>query len=182
MTSKEPDVSGWKPDFLPANEQVARHAPALRDLRGGRIADARIVWNLEHDEWFADLPVVLRFADRPQLEVCWEKLDDLSITWGTIDLTRPPHAWVDWPLEWRPAAHSALAEALGQRVRGVSVSSLVLTTNDVERPSDVHSVWLTAGLWLATDSGGLHIYNALDENGLSGQRPAVDASHGLRPV
>lgn len=45
------------------------------------------------------MPIVLRLDHGPQLEVCWEKFDDLSITWDTIDVTVKPRAWVEWPLE-----------------------------------------------------------------------------------
>ncbi|MGV9365649.1 hypothetical protein [Amycolatopsis sp. NPDC003731] len=75
MTPKDPDVSGWVPAFLPADDQLDRQAARLRSLTGHRIAETWTVWSLEHDEWFADLPVVLRLDDGPQLEVCWEKFD-----------------------------------------------------------------------------------------------------------
>lgn len=75
VTPKDPDVSGWVPAFLPADDQLDRQAARLRSLTGHRIAETWTVWSLEHDEWFADLPVVLRLDDGPQLEVCWEKFD-----------------------------------------------------------------------------------------------------------
>ncbi|UJW31007.1 hypothetical protein L3Q67_38400 [Saccharothrix sp. AJ9571] len=55
------------------------------------------VWGLAHDEWIADLPVVLRLEQGPQLEICWEKFDDLWITWDTIDVAVEPEAWVKLP-------------------------------------------------------------------------------------
>jgi hypothetical protein len=109
VTPKNPQVSGWKPDFLSADEQFDRQTTRLRSIIGLRLTETWLVWNLEHDEWFADLPVVLRLNDGPQLEVCWEKMDDLSVTWDTIDVTVTPKAWVEWPLEWRREAHPALA-------------------------------------------------------------------------
>lgn len=182
MTPKEPHVSGWRPDFLPADEQLDRQAARLRSLPGLRVAETWTVWDLEHDMWFADLPVVLRLEQGPQLEVCWEKFNDLSITWDTIDVTVTPKAWVEWPLEWRRAAHPALAATEGATLAQVSVTSFRFVTENVHDPRDVRATWLTAGLWLATDRGGLHVFSGLDENGLSAEPPARDADHDWRPL
>jgi hypothetical protein len=182
MTPKDPNVSGWRPDFGPAQERIRREAGNLRGLMWQRVSSAWLVWNLQGDEWFADLPVVLAFDRGPQLEVCWEKFDDLSITWDTIDLAQTPRAWVDWRLEWRPAAHPALASQVGATIRDVAATRFLFTTENLDDPRDVSAVWLTTGLWLATDRGGLHIFDALDENGLSSQRPNRDAENDWRLI
>lgn len=182
MTPKEPNVSGWRPDFLTAEDQFRQQSLSLRNLVGLRIAAAWTVWNLEHDEWFADLPVVIGFEEGPQLEVCWEKFDDLSITWDTIDVAVTPKAWVEWPLEWRQTAHPALAACVGSTIQDAQATTFRFTTQNTDHPHDVSSVWLTAGLWLATSGGGVHIFNALDENGLSDARPERDGEHDWRPV
>lgn len=182
MTPKDPTVSGWVPNFLPADSQLGRHADALRSLVGHQIADAWVVWDLEQDEWFADLPVVLQMKNGPQLEVCWEKFDDLSITWDTIDVTMTPHAWVDWPLEWRHQALPPLASVVGAAVQRVAASSFLFSTQNMDHPHDVSKVWMTTGLWIGTVSGGIHIFNALDENGVSTQPPSRDDGHDWRPI
>jgi hypothetical protein len=182
MTPKDPNVSGWRPDFRPAEDQIRLEAESLRSLVGKQIGGAWLVWNLEEDEWFSDLPVVLAFDGGKQLEVCWEKFDDLSITWDTIDLTHTPRAWVDWPLEWRPAAHQALASSLGATVLAVASTHFLFTTESLDDSRDVSAVWLTTGLWLATDRGGLHIFDALDENGLSNEHPKRDAKNEWRRI
>ena len=38
---------------------------------------------------------------------------------------------------------------------------------------------LAGGLWLGTIGPGLHVFNALDENGLDASAPAEDAEHRL---
>ncbi|NJC86453.1 hypothetical protein HC030_28525, partial [Planosporangium mesophilum] len=128
----------------------------------------------EHDEWFADLPVVLR-TEEAQLEVCAKKLDDLSVTWSTIDLAVTPTAWVEWTLKWRRDAHPALRRAAGQVIRQVSVMEHSFTTQRVHPPAEPgegrSSGWLLGGLVLELDQGCLQIYNALDENGLSSEPP-----------
>ena len=182
MSPKEPKVSGWRPDFQPADEQFRHQATGLRNLAGLRITGAWTVWNLQFDEWFADLPVVIRLDDGRQLEVCWEKFNDLSITWDTIDLAVTPKAWVEWRLEWRTTAHPALLASVGSRIQSVRATTFRFSTQNVDRPREVCKVWLTAGLWLATDSGDFHIFNALDENGLSNERPGRDGEHDWRPL
>jgi hypothetical protein len=104
VTPKHPQISGWAPDFLPADEQFDRQANRLRSLLGAQVADAWVVWNLEHDAWFADLPVVLQMESGLQVEVCWEKSDDLSITWDTIDVSVKPKALGGIAAQMAPAA------------------------------------------------------------------------------
>jgi hypothetical protein len=182
VTPTDPHVSSWVPNFLPAGSQFARQADRLRSLVGDQVAEAWVVWNLEHDDWFADLPVVLQMKRGPQLEVCWEKFDDLSITWDTIDVTVTPKAWVEWPLEWRSGAPPELGSVVFATVQDLAISSCLLTTQNVDHPHDVGAVWLTTGLWIGTESGGVHILNALDENGLSAQPPPRDDEHEWRSL
>jgi hypothetical protein len=120
--------------------------------------------------------------DGRQLEICWEKFDDLSITWNTIDLSVSPKAWVEWPLEWRDAAHPALLACAGATIHDVRATTFRFTTQNVDHPHEVSEVWLTAGIWLATGGSGVHIFNALDENGLSDERPERDGEHDWRPA
>jgi hypothetical protein len=55
-------------------------------------------------------------------------------------------------------------------------------TENVAEPYDTRVVWVTTGLWLATSRGGLHILNALDENGLAAQPLLRDTDHDWRPI
>ena len=170
------------PDFRPAESQLERQTDRLHSLIGDEIAGAWAVWNLEHDEWFADLPVVLQMKRGAQLEVCWEKLDDLSIAWHTIDLTVPPTAWVEWPLEWRRNALPELQAIPGAVVMELAASRFRFVTEAVDHPASHREVWLTAGLWIRTIDAGLHVFNALDENGVSSRPPLRDADNDWRPL
>lgn len=176
------DVSGWQPAWKPADTQLHTHAERLRSLPGRRVSDTWIVWNLEHDQWFADLPVLVQFDDGQQLEVGWQKFDDLSITWNTIDVAVTPHAWVTWPLEWRSQAHPALSEITEHEVVQVEATEHLFTTRRVSPPNDSQSVWITSGIWLQTDHAGLHIFNALDENGLSNEPPLTSPELRRFPI
>lgn len=173
------DVSGWQPAWLPAAKQVDKQSAALRNLVGSTITDAWVVWNLEHDEWFADLPVVLSFDGGGQIEVCWQKFDDLSVTWDTIDTTLRPRAWVEWPLEWCRAAHPALASNVGSSVRAVAMTEHLFQTERENQSGPASRVWLVGGLWFGTTGPGLHVFNALDENGLDAGTPPDGYGHRL---
>ena len=174
------DVSGWQPAWEAAQTQLQLQAVRLGSLREHSIVDAWIVWNLEHDKWFADLPVVLEFDDGRRLEVSWQTFDELSISWNTIDVAVTPLAWVTWPLEWRSQNHPALRNVVGQVVRRVEATQHLVTTRRVDAAADTSSAWMTSGVWLQTTGSGLHLFNALDENGLS-NNPPVDGAE-LRRV
>ena len=122
----------------------------------------------------------MRFDDGSQLEVSWEKFDDLSLTWNTIDVSVTPLAWVDWPLEWRRNAHAPLTSIVGGTVREVRTTSFLFETWNAAKRADRTAAWLTTGLWLVSDLGDLHVFNALDENGLAATGPERDATHDWR--
>lgn len=182
MTPTEPHVSGWKPDFLSADLQLEKQASLLSALVGDHVVAAWTVWMVDQDEWFADLPVVLELKSGRQMELCWEKFDDLSVTWDTIDLAVTPKAWVDWPLEWRREENSPFGPIFGSPITEVAASRLLFRTENVDHPDDVRATWLTTGLWIGTQAGGLHVFNALDENGVSGNRPERDDAHDVRSL
>lgn len=181
MTPKDSNVSGWRPDFRSSAEQIERHSAELRMLIGRRLIEVWTVW-IDDDDWFADLPVVMRFDDGTQLEVCWAKFDDLSITWNTIDVGSTPQAWVDWVLEWRRDAHPELSSVLAGTVTDVRATRFLFTTVNVNDPTDERAGWLTTGLWLQTDRGDLQVFNALDENGLSSDPLERDVAHEWESV
>jgi hypothetical protein len=142
---------------LPADDQLDRQAARLRSPTGHRITATWTVWALEPDERFADLPVVLRLDHGPQLEVCWEQFDNLSITWNTIDVTVTPRPWVEWPLEWRQAVHPALAAIADATVDKAAATSSRFTTENTPVPLGTKATWLTTGPWPSTSRGDLHI-------------------------
>ncbi|MTD16249.1 hypothetical protein GIS00_20120 [Nakamurella sp. YIM 132087] len=134
---------------------MSRHRAALGGLVGRRITAVWVVWILEEDEWFTDLPVVLVFDDGRQLELCWQRVDDLSISWETIDLAVPPVAWVTWALQWRAAADPAVNGMIGRVV------------TEVVPTGGRHEM---AGLWFGAADTGLYVYAAGDENGFAADR------------
>lgn len=59
-----------------------------------------------------------------------------------------------------------------------------MTTQQVSPPTstEVNSTWLVGGPWLETDHAGLHIFNALDENGLTNDSVQVGEDNRLLPL
>jgi hypothetical protein len=179
------DISGWAPRWAPARDQINLQRTNLLSLRDRQIIDSQVVWDLEHDKWFADLPVTLMLDDGRQLEVSWQKFDDLSITWNTIDVSTTPVAWVTWPLTWRSQGHESLRAINGGTITAVASTEHRFTTQQVSPPptsTEVNSTWLVGGLWLETDHAGLHIFNALDENGLTNDPVQVGEDNRLLPL
>ncbi|GAA5019182.1 hypothetical protein GCM10023317_61180 [Actinopolymorpha pittospori] len=177
-------MSGWAADWRAAADQLQLQRADLTALSGRLIDSSWLVWNEEHDEWFADLPVVLNLDDGRQLEVSWQKFDELSITWNTIDTQVSPRwPWPYWPLSWRRAGHPALLANEGSRIIGVAATMHRFVTTQVEPPTGERAeVWLTSALWLQTTGPGLHIFNALDENGLSDTAPATSEDLRSSPL
>lgn len=179
-------VPGWSARWAPVRDQLADRREELLSLRGKTIVDSWLVWDLQHDKWFTDLPVVFLLDDQRRLEVSWMKFDELSLTWDTIDLDARPTGWVDWPLAWRSQGHDALRAVTGHRINSVSFTEHLFTTQQVTPPppmgAEWSSVWLVGGLLMSTDAGDLHIFNALDENGLSHGPFQTDQQHRLLPL
>ncbi len=178
-------ISGWTPQWAPASDQLNLQRTNLLRLRGHRIVDSWLVWDLDHDTWFADLPVILMLDDGRQLEVSWQKFDDLSITWNTIDVSTTPTAWVTWPLTWRSQGHESLQAVTGRTITAVASTEHRFATRHVSPPppsAEVNSTWLVGGLWLETDHAGLHIFNALDENGLTNDPVQAGEDNRLLPL
>ncbi|MEI2808793.1 MAG: hypothetical protein V9F00_00850 [Nocardioides sp.] len=175
------ELSGWVPNWKSGSEQIAGQANALVGRIGHVAVEAWLAWHEEADHWFVDLPVVIVFDDGEQLELCWQKFDDLSVSRNTIDLSVAPLAWVKSPLSWRRAVHPALAAFEGSTVVGVAATQHLFTTVDADYPHRKETGrWLDGGLWFNSTSGGLHVYNALDENGLSNSAPKDSARSRLR--
>ena len=139
------EISGWQADWQPAREQLVRHTDRFRGLGGKQVKRGWVAWIEEHEERFPDLPVIVEFEDGVRLEVCWQKFDDLSITWNSIDVTVPPMAWVTWPLSWRLAGHPALTKVAGAVVTQVNATEHLFTTRTVcpeESAGTEPAVWL----------------------------------------
>jgi hypothetical protein len=79
-------ISGFEPTFLIGLDVVREeHGSCLAGLGGRCLTGYALVRFADDGEWFADCPVVLDF-DGMRVEICHWKLDELSISWNTIDV------------------------------------------------------------------------------------------------
>lgn len=114
-----------------------------------------MVWDLQDDEWFTDCPVLFDFEGE-QVEINHCKLDELSLTWNTIDPTCPVR-WPDFDLQWRPEPLSELRALRGLALKGAEL--LEWTGKDVAQGN--------VDVGFAFETGRVAVFNALDENGMS---------------
>jgi hypothetical protein len=102
-------VPGRAPRWTPATDRHTLQHP---------IVHRALVWDLEHDKWFAALPVIVMLDDGRRLEMSWQKYDEMSITWSTIDISPAATAWVTWPLSWRLKRHTSVRADTGSTFTG----------------------------------------------------------------
>jgi hypothetical protein len=150
-------IAGYGPAWLKGRTAVtAAHGRRLAMLKGRRLTQTFLVWDLDDDAWFSDGLVLLAFEGE-QVEIVHQKFDELSITWNTVDPTRP----LDWAgqglrLAWRQGVPGALAALTGQRLQAVEL--LEWAGEDMARG-------MVAVSFTFPDDQ-VTIYNALDENGM----------------
>lgn len=117
-------IRGYQPQWLTGRHTIARaHGLRLHAQVGRRLTNSWLVWNHIRDEWYADWPVLLDFEGE-QVELTHQKVDDLSITWNSIDPSEPI-AYGEDPkdisLAWRDDACLRLAAFHGQQLHTVEL-------------------------------------------------------------
>jgi len=154
-------IEDYVPEFQQGVETIAAtHGARLLDLVGRTLVGTWLCWADGPDEWVADAPVVLRFDD-VQLEIQHNAFDELSLTWGSIDVMRSI-GFSDGDWHWRDDAIEKLSDLHGMAV--VDVDLLAWSGLDLAHGSPAIGLVFDGG-------GGLTIYNALDENGLDFDAP-----------
>jgi hypothetical protein len=150
-------ISGFEPTFLIGIEAVrTEHGPRLASLGGRSLTSVSLVRFIENDEWFADCPVVLDF-DGVQVEICHWKLDEVSISWDTIDVTTAITGW-EW-FELTPAwsdSDERFKPFIGQELREAALLEW--------RPSGPDLADGTVAVEFVFDRDRFRIVNGLDEN------------------
>lgn len=155
-------IEGYEPVWHHnARALAAAHRARFGRLIGRPLAGGWVLWDIDRRSWFADGPVVLGFGDS-NVEVTHRKFDECAITWDQVDLSMP----VDWygsglRLDWRAGAHPALSAVTGRRLREVNVVERIMPSTWRPRVLDA--------IELLFDGGRLSVYNAMDENGLTGE-------------
>lgn len=146
-------VSRYQPEFTSSVTQ-----PALERLDrfvGQRLVQVWVLWDGVDDEIFTDAPILFEFESGKILELCCHRLDEFSITVGTVDRSVKP-LWFggdEWSLSWRALSVVRDVEAIG---RHLTCARLV--------EYKVHRQWSLFGAQLSFDRHFIVIYNGLDEN------------------
>jgi hypothetical protein len=158
-------IENYQPQWLNGQREIAAvHGRRLQALAGRYLTRAWVLWDLGDDEWFADCPVLLDFEGE-QVEIQHHRFDDLSITWNSVNPSRPV-AWSEFRLGWRHDTVPELAALRGQPLETVELLTLADPTRRKPR-SRGFSPQPTVDLGFTFGRGHVTIYNALDENGLS---------------
>lgn len=152
-------IEGYEPQWHhDARTLAAAHRARFARLIGQPLVGSWLMWDLKAGAWFADGPVILGFPEN-NVELTHRKFDECAITWDQVDMSMP----VEWPglaLDWRPDLHPSIRRAQGRPLRAVNVIERV--TPVPWRPAVLHAVELLF------EGARLAVFNALDENGITG--------------
>jgi len=169
-------VADYEPVWLDSSEALlASHGDRLSSLMGATLEGHWVVADRTEDDWFNDMPIVLIVGGVPLEVACW-KFDEMAISWGEIDLSRP----IDWhgtglDLEWRADWLPVLNDALGLTVTDVWITEQLNKTRLMDGEGAPESqVWLLSGLELGFGSSRLEVFNGLDEIRVEYGKPAQE--------
>lgn len=153
-------IEGYEPIWHhDARALAAAHHARFAQIIGQPLVGSWLVWDLDAQAWFTGGPVVLGFPDA-NIEITHRKFDECAISWDTIDMQAPP----DWPglrLDWWSDTHPTVRAARGRELRAVNLIERVMPAH--WRPTALHAVELIF------DGVRLELFNAMDENGISGE-------------
>lgn len=158
-------ISGFEPSFFVGLDAIkTAHGARLAALAGRPLTGFSVVRFAEDGDWFADCPVILEFDD-VHLEICHWNLDELSISWNTIDTAKAIAGWewAEFTPEWSQC-DEWLEPFLGHELREVALLAW--------RPTKRELATQTVAVEFVFDTGGLRIANGLDENSIE-----VGAAH-----
>ncbi|GIE85927.1 hypothetical protein SAMN06264365_104522 [Actinoplanes regularis] len=173
-------MSGWRSSFADPPTQLRSQRSDLLALVGRRLQAGWTGWDPARNVWRPEFPVVLVFEGGVQLELAWQKWNDLSITWNTVDLGTPPTV-LSTPYEWCSSQPHPLAAVAGRTLTGWAVTESPYFDGETdlsgELPMDAVAGWSTQGLWIEFAGIGLHVYSGADANGISAE-PTVPGDDG----
>ncbi|WP_437833821.1 hypothetical protein ACQRXC_22955 (plasmid) [Niallia taxi] len=143
-------IKSYNPKIYTEQSQILKDQKIrLQGLKGKKIKDIWFAWEKNSDEWFNDLPVIIRFEDC-QLELCAYKSGEYAITFNQIDLTEENDYYgTDFLLSWEQNKLMQLAESINKRIDKVEMIECFEQLN---------------GVGLHLGEGYLAVCNGLDEN------------------
>jgi hypothetical protein len=176
------DVIGWTPQWQSGDSAFEAHAERLRGLAGRVVVDVCGVFDVGDDRWVPSFPIVVAFADGTQLEVCWQRFNELAISWNSIRIDTEPVRGDEWTLQWRSISVANFDAALvrGERIAQVTCAETLLRWSG--STADSSATWLIAGIYLRVQNRrGIHIFNALDENGID-HHPVEEEDYRIKEI
>ncbi|WOD65822.1 hypothetical protein NQZ71_21765 (plasmid) [Niallia taxi] len=143
-------IKSYNPKLYTELSQIIKDQKIrLHGLKGKMIKDILVAWEEYSDEWFNDLPVIIRFEDC-QLELCAYKSGEYAITFDQIDLAEEiDYYGTDFLLRWEQNKLMQLAEFINKRIDKVEI---------------IECFEQLTGVGLHLEEGYLAVCNGLDEN------------------
>lgn len=147
------DIKNYNPKFYTQPTHIIKdHKARLDELKGKKIEGIWIVWNQDDDEWFNNLPVIIKFEDC-QLELCANKTDEFAVTFDEINMSNE----IDYfgngnVLKWEKNKLNSFSKCINKRIVSIEIIE-----------------WLSCltGIGFNLDDGYLAFVNGLDENKIS---------------
>ena len=168
-------IENYNPHFNSSTKEiVTKVGEELKKLIGKKITETWVVWETKNNKWFKDCPVVINI-EGIQVEICTSKVEELSITFNTIDMSNELN-WYDiddFKLEWREGAFSELLLGKDKKINSVEIieykfqSEVVFSKDKPKSQGDKNSAWVLNGIGFELDNGYFSVYNGLDENEIS---------------
>jgi hypothetical protein len=175
-------IENYNPSFSSnTTDIIIELGQELKNLIGKKILDIWLVWETNEDEWFKDCPVVLNIEGM-QLELCTTKIDELSITFNMIDMSKELN-WYhidDFQLEWRKEPLSDLLTVINKKIINVELieynfqTEITFSKDSLNSVGQRSSTWVLNGIGFELEDGYFSVFNGLDENEISMRREISD--------
>jgi len=146
-------IKNYNPKFYTEPPHIIRdYKVRLDKLKGKKIEEIWVVWNQDDDEWFNNLPVIIKIGDC-QLELCAFKTDEFAVSFDEINMSNEiDYFGTGIVLKWEKNKLIEFDKCISQRI---------VTVEIIE--------WLTCfiGIGFNLEDGYLAVCNGLDENEMS---------------
>ncbi|MGG0179151.1 hypothetical protein [Gottfriedia acidiceleris] len=146
-------IKNYNPKFYTElTHIIIDYKKKLDKIKGKKIEGIWIAWNQEDDEWFNDLPVVIKFEDC-QLELCANKTDEFAVSFDEINMSDEiEYFGTDIVLKWENNKLSEFKKCINKRIDSIEIIE-----------------WRNClfGIGLSLEEGYLTVFNGLDENKIS---------------